>query len=257
MTEPLKLALTALPGIPLIKPGDDLTAIILTALADSGETLQAGDILVLAQKIVSKAEGRYAYLKDVEPSPQALELAAKTEKDPRLVELILSESVEVVRHRPGVIIVAHRLGYVSANAGIDASNVRQTEAGARVLLLPKDPDKSCADLREAIKTATGVEVGVLINDSHNRAWRNGATGITLGAAGVPTLLDLRGQPDLFDRDLRSTEVGLADEIASAASILMGQANEGRPVVLVRGLPYPSREGNAQELIRPKENDLFR
>jgi coenzyme F420-0:L-glutamate ligase / coenzyme F420-1:gamma-L-glutamate ligase len=251
-----ELRLLALPGIPLVRPGDDLAALILEALDACGENLRDGDVLVVAQKIVSKAEGRIVDLGTVQPSARALALATETGKDPRLVELILAESEEVVRHGRGVIVVAHRLGFVMANAGIDQSNVRLDDGDA-ALLLPRDPDASCASLRARFRARTGADVGVVINDSHGRAWRNGTVGVALGVAGLPAVVDLRGRPDLYERTLRSTEVGLADELASAGSLLMGQGDEGRPVVLARGAPYSRREGSAQELVRARERDLFR
>ncbi len=257
MSEQLSLQLTALPEIPLIKVGDDLNRILLKAIDKTGLALEDGDVLVVAQKIVSKGEGCFADLSSIVPSERAYELAEKTNKDPRLVEVILSESTEVVRHAPNVLIVAHRLGFVSANAGIDRSNVDSEPNSDQVLLLPKDPDRSCALLRQKLESATGKHIGVIINDSHSRAWRVGSVGLALGVSGVPGVIDMRGRADLFDRTLLGTEIGSADEISAAASILMGQANEGRPAVLVRGLPYTLREGNAQELIRPKNKDLFR
>ncbi|MEK7278753.1 MAG: coenzyme F420-0:L-glutamate ligase [Chloroflexota bacterium] len=254
-----QLVLTALPNIPLIKPGDDLCAIILESLAEAGLHLQTGDVLILAQKIVSKAEGRLVHLSSVSPSARALELADELGKDPRQVEVILSETKEIVRMRAGVIVVEHRLGYVCANAGVDRSNVAPHGAGGDdwLLMLPEHPDRSCAELRDKLRAATGATVGVIVNDSHGRAWRSGTVGVALGAAGVPGLLDLRGTPDLFDTPLQITQVGFADELAAAASLLMGQAAEGRPIILARGVPYALRDGDAQELIRPKEMDLFR
>jgi coenzyme F420-0:L-glutamate ligase / coenzyme F420-1:gamma-L-glutamate ligase len=252
-----KLHLIALSGIPLIHKGDDLAQLILDALLHSGEQLVSGDVLVLAQKIVSKARGCQVDLATVTPSPRALELAKVVDKDPRVIELILSESSEVLRARRDVIVVVHRLGFVMANAGIDFSNVEGNEQESRALLLPRDPDGECRQLRETLKQHTGVEVGVIINDSHGRAWRNGTVGVAIGVAGIPGLHDLRGKPDLFGRALRITQVGHADELASAASLLMGQAAEGRPIVLIRGLPADARDGRASELVRPKEMDLFR
>lgn len=254
-----QLTLTALPNIPLVKSGDDLVTLILDGLKAAGLDLAPGDVLVLAQKIVSKAEGRLVNLAHVIPSARAHELAALTHKDPRFVEVVLSESKAVLRARPNTLIVEHRLGFVCANAGVDRSNVGpHDEAHADYLLcLPVDPDGTCQRLRERLQTATGALVGVIINDSHGRAWRQGTVGVALGAAGLPALLDLRGKPDLFDYALQVTQVGLADELAAAASVLMGQADEGRPIIHLRGLPYPVREGNAQELIRPREMDLFR
>lgn len=261
---PVRLAVTALVGVPLVRPGDDLAAIVTDALATTGERLMSGDVLVLAQKIVSKAEGRYVVLESVRPSERAKALAAECDKDPRVVELILSEASEVVRYRKGVLVVAHRIGVVLANAGIDASNVEPLPPAVpgqpprpRVLLLPKDPDASCRALATALRVRTGAQVGVVINDSLGRAWRNGTVGAALGAAGLPALLNLNGRPDLFDRPLQATQIGLADEIAAAGSMVMGQADEGRPIVLVRGVPYPLGDGAAADLVRPKDQDLFR
>ena len=256
MTAP-KLSLTALPDVPEVRPGDDLAALILAGVARAGEQLRDGDIVVLAQKIVSKAEGRYVRLADVSPSARAIELAQAARKDPRVVELMLQESREVVRHRPDVIVVEHQLGFVLANAGIDASNLEPAGEDERVLLLPRDPDGSAAAIRDRLEKATGARLGVIINDSLGRAWRNGTVGTALGASGLPTLLDLRGKPDLHGRTLRSTEVGVADEVAGAASLLMGQADEGRPIVIVRGFPYPLGDGSAQDLVRPRRLDMFR
>ena len=235
-------------GLPRIKPGDDLAILI----APFG--LRDHDVVVLAQKIVSKSEGRLFRLSDVIPSEKAIELGEKIDKDPRLAELILRESVEVVRAVRGVLIVQHRLGFVMANAGVDASNVDDPE---QVLLLPADPDGSARRLRARLKEVAGVDVGVIINDSWGRAWRMGTVGAAIGAAGLPGLIDMRGHPDMNGRILRVTEIGHADEIAAAASLLMGQAAEGRPVVIVRGLGPPARDGNAAELVRPKQMDLFR
>jgi coenzyme F420-0:L-glutamate ligase / coenzyme F420-1:gamma-L-glutamate ligase len=243
-----RLELIAPAGLPRIKPGDDLAALI----APIG--LKDHDVVVLAQKIVSKSEGRLFRLSDVTPSESAIEYGQKVDKDPRLVELILRESKEIVRAITGVLIVEHRLGFVMANAGIDASNVDDPD---QVLLLPVDPDRSAQRLRQELKAIAGVDVGVIINDSWGRAWRMGTTGAAIGAAGLPGLIDMRGQPDLNGRILRVTEIGHADEIAAAASLLMGQAAEGRPVVIVRGLGTPARDGNAAELVRPKRMDLFR
>ncbi len=243
-----RLELIAPAGLPRIQPGDDLAALIAPA------GLKDHDIVVLAQKIVSKSEGRLFRLSDVTPSPRAVELGVTVDKDPRLIELILGESKEVVRAIRGVLIVEHRLGFVMANAGVDASNVDDPE---QVLLQPADPDGSARRLRQRFKEVAGVEVGVIINDSWGRAWRMGTAGAAIGAAGLPGLIDMRGQPDMNGRILRVTEIGHADEIASAASLLMGQAAEGRPVVIVRGLGPQARDGNAAELVRPKRMDLFR
>jgi coenzyme F420-0:L-glutamate ligase/coenzyme F420-1:gamma-L-glutamate ligase len=249
------ISLIALAGVPLVQPGDDLARVLGDALRASGVALHNGDVLVLAQKIVSKSEGRCVKLVDVVPSPRALELAQQTGKDARLVELVLCESNEVVRFRKDVLIVEHRLGFVMANAGVDQSNIEDGDDCA--LLLPLDPDESCRRLREVIRAAHGVDVGVIINDSHGRAFRNGVVGVSIGAAGLPALLDLRGEPDLFGRKLKITEVGYADEIAAAASLVMGQAGGGVPIVLCRGLRAPARDGSARELVRPRQMDLFR
>ncbi len=255
----MALTLTPLKHFPLVNPGDDLPQLILNAVGNNSLTLQDGDILVLAQKVVSKAEGRLFNLTEVEPSDQAYHYADLTGKDPRLLELILSESREVLRTRKNLIIVQHKLGFICANAGIDHSNVSGPwgEPEDWVLLLPENPDESAMRIREVLEDEFGVRVGVLIIDSHGRAWRLGTVGVTIGLSGMPGLVDLRGQADLFDYRLRVTTVGAADELAAAASLMMGQAGEGTPIVHVRGFPYPLREGNLQELIRPKELDLFR
>ena len=250
-----EISIAALAGIPMVRPGDSIAELILHGLAASGLALQRGDLLVIAQKIVSKAEARQVDLRTVTPSARALALATEVDKDARLVELILRESTEVVRHRKGVLVVAHRSGIVLANAGIDASNVAGDDS--QVLLLPEDCNRSCRDIRARLSARTGIEAGVLIIDSLGRAWRNGTVGVALGAAGLPALLDLRGEPDLFGRELRSTQVGIADEIAAAASLLMGQADQGTPVVLLRGLNLPGADGSADDLIRARDLDLFR
>jgi coenzyme F420-0:L-glutamate ligase / coenzyme F420-1:gamma-L-glutamate ligase len=252
-----ELRVIALGGVPLVQEGDDLTSIMLDALAHSGEVLASGDALVIAQKIVSKATGRQVELATVQPSARALELAAIVDKDARVIELILRESKSVLRARRDVIVVEHRLGFVMANAGIDMSNVEGNSHESRALLLPLDPDAECARLRATLRERTQADVAVIINDSHGRAWRNGTVGVAIGSAGLPALLDLRGQPDLFGRALRITQVGLADELAAAASLMMGQASEGTPIVLIRGLERSAQDGRAADLVRPKEMDLFR
>ena len=251
-----KLTLTALPGIPEIERGAALGSLLVGAVARAGEKILAGDILVIAQKIVSKAEGRMVRLGDITPSLEARDLAQAAEKDPRLVELILRESHAVLRVKPGVIIVEHRLGFVMANAGVDRSNVAAAEEEV-ALLLPEDPDASARRLRDSVRAVSGLEVGIVINDSFGRAWRNGVTGIAIGVAGIPALVDLRGTADRGGRTLQVTQVAAADELAAAASLVMGQADEGLPAVLARGFPYPLRAGAAQELVRPRAEDLFR
>ncbi|HET9907923.1 MAG TPA: coenzyme F420-0:L-glutamate ligase [Anaerolineales bacterium] len=264
----MSLTLTPLSRIPFIRRDDNLADILVKSLSDSNIVVQDDDILVLAQKIVSKAEGRSVNLNTVSPSQRAQELALETNKDPRLVELILQESNEVLRTRPGVIIVEHRLGFVCANAGIDHSNVgpstthEESAEGTAVredtvLLLPENPDGSALALHRQMREKTGKQIGILIIDSHGRAWRNGTVGIAIGMACLPGIEDLRGKPDLFGYTLQVTQVGVADELAAAASLVMGQAAEGTPAVHVRGFPYPLRESSLRELIRPKDQDLFR
>lgn len=252
MTRP-NLELFAPAGFPHIHPGDALDKIILEALEHNSLSLQDGDILVLAQKIVSKAEGRYVRLAEVHASPSARDLAAQCGKDPRLVELILRESERVVRCVPGILIVRHRLGFVHANASIDRSNIERGDE--QVLLLPEDPDASAAQLRDSIGGVCGTAIGVLIIDSFGRSWRIGTCGVCIGSAGVEVIGDRRGQPDMFGRILEVTEVAVADELAAAASLLMGGADESRPLVLVRGL-LVAGEGTASDLLRPVAQDLF-
>jgi coenzyme F420-0:L-glutamate ligase/coenzyme F420-1:gamma-L-glutamate ligase len=266
------LTLTPLHHIPLIRHGDDLADILVSALAANGIELADGDILVVTSKIVSKAEGRMVDLASVQPSEDALELARRSEKDPRLAELILRESAEILRVRAGTVIVEHRLGFVCANAGIDHSNVTPAPSpdspppfsekmgegpGEGVLLLPRDPDASSRAIREKIESKTGKKIGVMLVDSHGRAWRIGTVGMCIGLSGIPAVMDERGWKDLFGRELQITVVGVADELAAAASLMMGQAAEGTPVVHARGFPYPLREGSMKELLRPKNQDMFR
>ena len=249
------LHLIALSGVPIVREGDDLCDIVFAAVAHSGEQFRNGDVLVLAQKIVSKARGRYVDLRTITPSARAHELARTVEKDARLIELILRESTEVLRVRRDVIIVAHRLGFVMANAGIDFSNVDGDANACRALLLPEDPDAECNQIRRELNKMTGLDIGVVLNDSHGRAWRNGTVGVAIGASGVQALADMRGKPDLYGRAFRITQVGVADEIAAAASLLMGQSDEGLPAVVIRGLQ--TGDGCAADLIRPRKIDLFR
>ena len=249
--------LLAVPGIPRVAKDDDLVALIDEGLARGGILPRSGDVFVLTQKIVSKAEGRMVDLATVEPSTEAIELAGKVQKDPRLVELILSESVRVVRAKPGVLIVEHRLGLVMANAGIDQSNVAAPDDPQRALLLPIDPDGSAAILRKRLSHRFGVPIAVIVSDSFGRAWRRGTCGVAIGAAGLPSLMDLRGSPDLFGRKLQVSITGHADEIAAAASLVMGQGDEGQPVVIVRGLTWRGPDNAASELVRPAAEDMFR
>ncbi len=262
-----QLQLFSLGGFPLVEPGDDLARLIDESLSSNQLILEDGDVLVLAQKIVSKAENRYVDLKQIEPTVEALELAAAVDKDPRIVSVILDESKEVVRHCPGVLIVEHRLGYVMANAGIDASNIKHSAAEdggdetiERVLLLPNHPDQCAVDLAQHLQQTHGVNVAVIINDSVGRAWRNGTTGLALGAAGLAALDDRRGDKDLYGRTLLVTEVAVADQLASAAALLQGEGDEGKPVVIIRGYNFdsaPERCNGVSALLRDKERDLFR
>jgi coenzyme F420-0:L-glutamate ligase/coenzyme F420-1:gamma-L-glutamate ligase len=261
----MTLTLTPLHGIPLIRQGDDLADILVDGLQRSNIELADGDILVVTSKIVSKAEGRMVDLATVTPSERAQELARQADKDPRVVELLLQESAEILRVRVGTIIVEHRLGFVCANAGIDHSNVSPLLAGEepgvraedQVLLLPLDPDASSRAIREKIEAQTGKKIGVMVIDSHGRAWRIGTVGACIGLSGIPALMDERGWKDLFGYELKITVVGAADELAAAASLVMGQAAEGTPAAHVRGFPYPMREGSMKELLRPKDQDMFR
>jgi coenzyme F420-0:L-glutamate ligase/coenzyme F420-1:gamma-L-glutamate ligase len=250
------LQLIGITGLPLIETGDDLPLLIANAMKRMSISLTAGDILVVTSKIVSKAEGRWANLEEVVVSEHAQSIARQCLKDPREVEIILSESTEISRLRPGVLIVRHRLGFVCANAGIDHSNTRPDENWR--LLLPLDPDRSARLLRDKIGASTGVYPGIVIADSHGRPFRLGTVGVAVGVAGIPALVDWRGLPDLFDRQLRVTQVGLADEIAAAAGLVLGQSNQSTPVVLVRGLSISENlTASATDLMRSQDEDLYR
>jgi coenzyme F420-0:L-glutamate ligase/coenzyme F420-1:gamma-L-glutamate ligase len=241
----------------LIKAGDDLVELIASSLKSNGVEPQAHDVLVVAQKIVSKAEGRMVDLATVKPSAQAISVAAEVGKDPRLVEVILSESVRVVRASRNVLIVEHRLGFIMANAGVDQSNVGPSDGASRALLLPENPDRSAETLRNGLAAATGIDLAVVINDSFGRPWRQGTAGVAIGVAGLPALIDLRGRPDLFGRRLEVSIIGFADEIAAAASLVMGQADEAAPVVLIRGLRWSAPASTAASIVRVPNEDLFR
>jgi coenzyme F420-0:L-glutamate ligase / coenzyme F420-1:gamma-L-glutamate ligase len=241
--------------LPLIRAGDNLALLISAACERAKIVFQDGDVLVVAQKIVSKSEGRQVLLDDVIASPEAMKLADETGKDPRLVELILRESVSIVRKAPGVIIARHRLGIVCANAGIDQSNITHS-AGESALLLPLDPDKSALQLRAAIAAMTGRNLGVIISDSMNRAWRLGSIGGAIGSAGVTVLDDRRGQHDIFGRELKVTLINRADSIATAAVLVMGETTERIPAALVRGLPAQESDQVAADSVRPVSDDLF-
>lgn len=250
-----QLILTTLPDIPLVKQGDDIGHLILLGLTGAGVQLEENDVIVIASKIISKAEGRVVRLKDVAPSPRALELAAQTGKDARELELMLRESSEIVRARPGLVVTRHHLGFVSANAGIDHSNV-QEGAEEFVLLLPLDPDATADALRAGLQRESGKQVAVVIADSHGRPHRLGTVGIAIGSAGLAALEDWRGRKDLFGYELKYTDIGLADMLASAATVLFGQAQEGTPIVHVRGASWSGKNGTARDLVRPQEMDLF-
>jgi coenzyme F420-0:L-glutamate ligase / coenzyme F420-1:gamma-L-glutamate ligase len=249
------VTITGLSRIPRVQPGDDIAGLIIAAVVAEGIVPRDDDVFAVAQKIVSKAEGRYVRLASIPPSPRALQLAEATNKDPRLVEVILGESSEVVRHREGVIIVAHRLGFVMANAGIDRSNIGADDES--VLLLPENPDVSCAQLKEKLDAAFRASVGVVMTDSFGRAWRKGVTGVALGAAGIPSLKNMIGHPDLDGRPLQVTEIAIADQISAAATLVMGEADEGVPAVHIRGLSLAPPYSDAAALVRPKAQDLFR
>jgi coenzyme F420-0:L-glutamate ligase/coenzyme F420-1:gamma-L-glutamate ligase len=259
MSQARQLILTTLPGIPQIKAQDDLAEVIFGTLKANSLTLKDGDILVLTQKIVSKAEERMVNLTTVTPSEHAVKIAAFVQKRPELVELILQESNEVLRMRPGTIIVEHKSGFVCANAGIDHSNVLGDwgEAGDWVLLLPLDSDRSAEEIRQGLEHLSGKQIGVMIIDSHGRAWRNGTVGVCIGLSGMPALVDKRGDKDLYDYTLRVTVIAAADELAAGASLMMGQAAEDTPVVLACGFPYALRESKSDELVRSKQFDMFR
>ena len=260
---PNSLTLVALDGFPLVSSGDDISALILQSVKNSDLRLEAGDILVIAQKIISKSEGRFVRLSELNPSTSAAELAELTGKDPSLIELILSESHKIIRYRLGVIVVENKHGVVLANAGIDHSNVGGESRDGQVLLLPKDPDKSATAIQEELQKLTKVKIAVIINDSIGRAWRNGTIGTALGVSGMPAILDLRGQSDLFGNPLLVSEEAIADELSSAASLLQGQTDGRRPVVLIRGYEIDTFKNSKNSsigvsaLIRPKEKDMFR
>jgi len=240
----------------MVVAGDDLPGLILTALAGQHLELVAGDILVIAQKIVSKAEGRIVSLATIAPSSAAVTLARETEKDPRLVELILRESDAVLRKKPGVLIVRNRLGIVGAQAGIDQSNIEHGD-DENALLLPEDPDASARWIRDAIAARTGVRPGVIVSDSMNRPWRLGTIGGAIGSAGILVLDDRRGGHDIYGRELKVTMINRADSVATAAILVMGETTEKTPVALVRGFPAEDSAQTARDIIRPLEEDMFR
>lgn len=252
-----RLTLTALPGLPIARAGDDLVPLILEGLGRAGLALEAGDVVVVTSKLVSRVEGRVLDLRSVEPSPRAREVAAKVNKDARLVEVILRESESISRMAKEVLVVRHHLGITIANAGIDRSNVDPSAGdGEMVLLLPAAPDESAERIRRGLAEATGAAIGVVLTDSHGRPFRLGTVGAAIGVAGMPALWDQRGRKDLFGRPLEITITALADQVAAAADLVAGQAGESRPVVHVRGLVFPPGNGRARDLIRPREQDLY-
>jgi coenzyme F420-0:L-glutamate ligase/coenzyme F420-1:gamma-L-glutamate ligase len=256
MTHAPAVTLTALPGIPIVEPGDDLVPVILDALERAQLRLHDGDVLVVAHKIVSKSEGRLRALADVEPGPRALELAEQLGKDPRQVQVVLDGSREVLRASHGVLICVTQHGFVCANAGVDASNVAQADT---VVMLPEDPDASARALRDGIRALTGAAPAVLITDSFGRAWRHGQCDVTIGCAGLAPLEDWRGLTDTSGREMRATWIAVADQLASAADLARSK-DGSQPVVLVRGAErhVTAEDGpGAQVLIRPETEDLFR
>ncbi len=251
------LSFIPIQNLPIVSPGDDIAALIVAALNENGQSLLAGDIVIIAQKIVSKAENRFVDLKTVTPSARAMELAAVTQKDPRQIEVILWDTAEIIRAKPGLLIVQHRAGFISANAGLDHSNVAP-ETDEIVLRLPADSDASARRIRAELSRLTGQNPPVLIADSHGRPWRIGTTGVVIGLAGLKPVQDLRGHPDLFGNRLQHTEVAFADQLAAGASLVMGQSTEACPVVIARGIPYePDDSARAADVLRAKKNDLFR
>lgn len=255
----MNLSLTTLDNFPLIQSGDDLTKLISKLSREQGVSPVDGDIFILAQKVVSKAEGRMVNLTEVKPSQEAEKLSGITGKDPRFIEMVLRESKSIIRTGPNTLIAEHKKGFICANAGIDHSNVKGDWGNELdwILLLPEDADQSAEKIRRGLEEQFDCQLGVLIIDSHGRAWRNGTVGIAIGVSGMPALMDLRGKEDLYGFRLKITQVATADELAAAASLIMGQADEGTPVVFAHGFPYALREGSLSELIRPKEMDLFR
>ena len=255
MSHTPSLAAYAIPDIPLIEAGDDLVDIIVSKAMAAGLEFQSGDGLVIASKIVAKAEGRYIVLESVCASAEARELAEETEKDPRLVELILQESLRISRKRRGVLVTEHRLGFVSANAGVDQSNIKGGDEAA--LLLPLEPDRAASEIRAAIRQKLDIEVAVVISDTHGRAFRVGNVGVAIGVSGLPSVRDSRGSRDLYGRVLEVTQLAYADLVASAAHLLCGEADEGLPAVLLRGLDLRGPHGCAADMIRAAEHDLYR
>ncbi|MEZ4660959.1 MAG: coenzyme F420-0:L-glutamate ligase [Caldilineaceae bacterium] len=258
------ISLCPVPNLPLIEPGDDLGSLIVQKLAAAGQTVQPGDIFVIAQKVVSKAEGRLVRLAEVTPDARAQEIAQIVDKDPRHVQVVLDDSNEILRTRRGLLVVEQSSGWVCANAGVDRSNVATSEDGDDVLaMLPADADASAARIRQRLLELSGLnadtKLGVLINDSHGRAWRVGTVGVCIGCAGLPALWNQNGLHDLYGYELHASEECIADELCAAASLIMGQSDEGNPVVLIRGYQPPPHLAptNARVIQRPAAMDVFR
>jgi coenzyme F420-0:L-glutamate ligase / coenzyme F420-1:gamma-L-glutamate ligase len=247
-----QISIIGLTGIPEIVAGDDLPSLIVAAAENAGLEFQQGDVLVIAQKVASKAEGRVVRLETIVPSQEAADWAAQFDKDARLVEVVLRQSRRIVRKERGVMICETHHGFICANAGVDNSNV----APGFVVLLPEDPDASARRIRAALEQALGVRLAVIISDTFGRPWREGLVNVALGVAGIAPLLDYRGKLDSYGQLLRVTMVAVADEIASATELVMGKS-DAVPVALVRGFAYEERLASAAELIRPPEHDLFR
>ena len=257
-SKPDSLSIFAIKGIPPIQSGDPIGEIIVNGIKRNNIILEDNDVVVIAQKIISKSENRLVSLSKINPTEEALKIAKKASKDPRVVELILQESKSIIRVSEGVIIVEHRLGHILANAGIDRSNIESDETDEKVLLLPQDPDLSAQKIRSYISKKINIKIGVLITDSMGRAWRLGTTGHALGSSGIKTLIDLRNNTvDLFERELQTTCIDWADQLAAAATLIMGESNEGIPVVIIKGINKPSETDSVNDLIRPKNEDLFR
>jgi coenzyme F420-0:L-glutamate ligase/coenzyme F420-1:gamma-L-glutamate ligase len=255
-----RLEIIALPGLPIVAPGDDLGALVAAGLARTDLSLRDGDVIVVTSKVVSRAEGRFVDLAAVAPSDEARALGDEIGKDPRVVELVLRESTAISRKTRGALVVRHRLGFVVANAGVDMSNAAPPGAppgsGPYALLLPAAPDASADRIRAALAASSGARIGVVISDSFGRPFRLGTVGAAIGLAGLPALWDRRGDKDLFGRTLEQTITALGDQVAAAADLVAGQADEGRAVVLVRGLSFPAGAHAAAELVRPAKEDLY-
>ncbi len=254
-----ELIFTQILNIPLITEGDNIAELLFSAINNQGIEINSGDILAVTSKIISKAEGRMVNLTEVVPSEKAKHLGKKTKRDPRLMELVLSESRDIVRATEHAIIVEHNLGFICANAGIDHSNVQGSYGNKEdwFLLLPKSPDISAENIKYYMKEKTEKEIGVIIIDSHGRPWRKGTVGIIIGTSQVPALINLRGKTDLFGYQLRISEISAADELAGAASLMMGQADEKIPAIHIKGFPYSFCNSSIKDILRPRNLDLFR